>query len=101
MNTWRNGYTNIIEARHILIDNCNIVHKTCNMVHKTCKNNNIVKRRRATGIVIIPNSCKVDTQLNNYHKDKLKRKYWITKSIIHYYMNNYLNYMTVFKNFIY
>jgi phytanoyl-CoA hydroxylase len=43
----------------------------CNMVHRAGKNNSN-RRRRAIGIVFIPNSCTVDDRLNTYHKDRLK-----------------------------
>lgn len=55
----------IVEAGDILMHNCN-------MVHRAGKNNSLNRRRRAIGLVFIPNSCTVDARLNQYHKDRLK-----------------------------
>lgn len=43
----------------------------CNLVHRAGKNNSN-RRRRAIGVVYIPNECKEDTLLLKYHNDRLR-----------------------------
>lgn len=44
----------------------------CNLIHRAGKNNTIDKRRRAIGIVFIPEECKIDKRLEDYHNERLK-----------------------------
>jgi phytanoyl-CoA hydroxylase len=55
----------IVKSGDLLIHNCNLVHRAG-------MNNSEDRRRRAIGLVFIPNSCTVDPRLNQYHKDRLK-----------------------------
>lgn len=47
-----------------------LIHN-CNTIHRAGKNNS-KNRRRAIGIVLIPNECKIDELLEKYHQDRLK-----------------------------
>ncbi len=54
----------ITNAGDILIHNCNTIHRA--------GKNNTIFRRRAIGIVCIPNECVTDMILEKYHRDRLK-----------------------------
>lgn len=54
----------VVQAGTVLMHNCNTVHRA--------GKNNSNRRRRAIGLVFIPNSCTIDDRLNTYHKDRLK-----------------------------
>lgn len=44
----------------------------CNTIHRAGKNGTKDKRRRAIGIVFIPDECGTDARLEKYHQDRLK-----------------------------
>lgn len=44
----------------------------CNLIHRAGKNNTENKRRRAIGIVFIPERCSIDPRLRGYHNDRLR-----------------------------
>ncbi len=44
----------------------------CNTIHRAEENKSLNRRRRAIGIVFIPNECKIDPRLEKYHQDRLK-----------------------------
>ena len=44
----------------------------CNLVHRAGKNNSVSRRRRAIGIVYVPNDCREDELLVKYHNERLK-----------------------------
>jgi phytanoyl-CoA hydroxylase len=48
-----------------------LIHN-CNTIHRAGKNNSVDRRRRAIGLVFIPNSCVLDERLNKYHEERLK-----------------------------
>lgn len=48
-----------------------LVHNS-NLIHRAGKNNSKDRRRRAIGIVYIPNECKEDPLLIQYHNNRLK-----------------------------
>ncbi len=48
-----------------------LVHN-CNTIHRAGKNNSKNRRRRAIGIVFIPDECTIDPLLEKYHQDRLK-----------------------------
>lgn len=48
-----------------------LVHN-CNTIHRAGKNSTENKRRRAIGIVFIPDECTLDPLLEKYHQDRLK-----------------------------
>lgn len=48
-----------------------LIHN-CNTIHRAGKNNTEDKRRRAIGIVFIPDDCKIDPLLQKYHDQRLK-----------------------------
>lgn len=54
----------IVNAGDVLVHNCNTIHRAG-------KNNTIEKRRRAIGIVFIPNECTIDPILEKYHRERL------------------------------
>lgn len=47
-----------------------LVHN-CNTIHRAGKNSSLDRRRRAIGIVFIPNECKIDPLLEKYHQERL------------------------------
>ena len=47
-----------------------LVH-SCNTIHRAGKNSSLDRRRRAIGIVFIPNECGIDPILQKYHDDRL------------------------------
>jgi len=55
----------IVKAGDILAHNSNLVHRAG-------KNNSSNRRRRAIGVVFIPNECKEDKLLIKYHDDRLR-----------------------------
>jgi len=48
-----------------------LVHN-CNTIHRAGKNSSKNRRRRAIGIVFIPDECKIDPLLEQYHQELLK-----------------------------
>jgi len=54
----------IVKAGDVLVHNCNLIHRA----GKNISN----RRRRAIGIVFIPESCTIDPRLRKYHDDRLK-----------------------------
>ena len=54
----------IVNAGDVLVHNCNLIHRA--------GKNNSKRRRRAIGIVFIPESCTIDPRLRKYHDDRLK-----------------------------
>ena len=56
----------------IIVKKGDVIIHNCNLVHRAAMNNSENRRRRAIGLVFIPNSCTVDDRLNRYHKDRLK-----------------------------
>lgn len=44
----------------------------CNTIHRAGKNNTLDKRRRAIGLVFIPEICKDDERLTGYHNERLR-----------------------------
>jgi phytanoyl-CoA hydroxylase len=48
-----------------------LVHN-CNTIHRAGKNNSKNRRRRAIGVVFIPNECTKDPRLVKYHKERLE-----------------------------
>jgi ectoine hydroxylase-related dioxygenase (phytanoyl-CoA dioxygenase family) len=48
-----------------------LIHN-CNMVHRAGNNKSKDRRRRAIGIVIIPNECQIDPELNEQHNRRLR-----------------------------
>ena len=48
-----------------------LVHN-CNLVHRAGKNSSQDRRRRAIGIVFIPENCQTDPLLEKYHNDRLR-----------------------------
>lgn len=44
----------------------------CNLVHRAGANNSIDRRRRAIGVVFLPNESKVDPRLVSYHEHQLQ-----------------------------
>ena len=55
----------IVKAGDVNIHNCNLIHRAGANTSKD-------RRRRAIGIVFIPNSCRPDPRLIGYHKEQLK-----------------------------
>lgn len=54
-----------VKAGDVLVHNCNTIHRAG-------KNNSKDRRRRAIGIVFIPDECEKDPLLEKYHKERLK-----------------------------
>lgn len=48
-----------------------LVH-SCNLIHRAGKNSSSSRRRRAIGLVFIPESCVLDERLEKYHNENLK-----------------------------
>lgn len=55
----------------IITSEGDVVIHNCNLVHRAGKNTSQNRRRRAIGLVFIPNSCRPDPLLNKYHKERL------------------------------
>lgn len=49
-----------------------VLAHNCNTIHRAGKNNSTNLRRRAIGVVFIPNSCKQDERLMKYYDDQIK-----------------------------
>lgn len=56
----------------MIVQEGDILAHNSNLVHRAGKNNSENRRRRAIGIVYIPNECKEDKLLLKYHNDRLK-----------------------------
>jgi phytanoyl-CoA hydroxylase len=55
----------IVKAGDVNVHNCNLIHRAGANLSKD-------KRRRAIGIIFMPNSCRPDPRLIGYHKEQLK-----------------------------
>ncbi len=55
----------------IIVQEGDVVVHSCNLIHRAGKNNSKDRRRRAIGLVFIPESCTTDKLLNKYHKERL------------------------------
>jgi len=49
-----------------------LIHN-CNTIHRAGKNNTTDRRRRAIGLVFIPDNCVIDDRLLKYHNARLKK----------------------------
>lgn len=56
----------------VSVEKGDILVHNCNLIHRAGKNNSKSRRRRAIGVVIIPNECKIDPLLQKYHDDRLR-----------------------------
>lgn len=56
----------------IIVKEGDVIIHNCNLIHRAGANKSATRRRRAIGLVFIPNSCKPDKLLNDYHKERLK-----------------------------
>lgn len=57
----------------IIVEKGDVLVHNCNTIHRAGKNNSVDRRRRAIGIVFIPESCKNDPRLVKYHKERLEK----------------------------
>ena len=56
-----------------------LVHN-CNMIHRAGNNKSKDRRRRAIGIVIIPNECRIDPELEEQHNKRLREDIELQKN---------------------
>jgi ectoine hydroxylase-related dioxygenase (phytanoyl-CoA dioxygenase family) len=56
----------------VIVNECDVVAHNSNLIHRAGKNSSENRRRRAIGIIFIPNECKQDELLLKYHNDMLK-----------------------------
>lgn len=56
----------------IIVKKGDVLIHNCNTVHRAGKNNSLDRRRRAIGLVFIPENCTQDPRLVKYHKERLK-----------------------------
>lgn len=56
----------------IIVDAGDVLVHNCNTIHRAGKNNSDFRRRRAIGIVYIPNECVTDEILEKYHQERLR-----------------------------
>lgn len=55
----------------IVVEEGDVIIHNCNLIHRAGANLSRDRRRRAIGLVFIPNSCTVNPLLNKYHKERL------------------------------